>query len=152
MPPTLTLTAAMGADPAADTTVALSGNYNPPNGTVIQVGAERMYVNSGSGTNTLNVDRAQVNGGPIATHNSGDTVTIPGGFTWTLIPFSVVANQEFIFVKGWWTTDINYIKIIPVPKDPGAISVNELPDGEPYHILGDISSAHGVFQFKVPQV
>jgi hypothetical protein len=151
VPPATTLAADLGNNPETDTAVELATNYTPPNGTVIQVGAERMYVLSGSGTPNLTVNRASTGGGAIATHSAGDTVNIPGEFRWTIIPFSAVPNQEFIFVKAWWGTDINYVRISPAPTDPNG-PPNELPDGEPFHILGDISSANGTFQIKVPEV
>jgi hypothetical protein len=154
LPPTTTLAADLGANPATDTTVTLAANYTPPNGTVIQVGGasgERMYVTAGSGTTTLTVNRAWVGGSAIATHASGDPVAIPGAFSWTVIPFSAVPNQEFYFVKAWWGGDINYVIIRPAPTDPNW-PTNELLDGEPFHVLGDISSANGTYHFKVPQV
>jgi hypothetical protein len=153
LPPTNTLVGDLAADPTV-TTVTLQSNYTPPNGTVLQIGGptgERMYVTAGSGTTTLTVNRAWIGGSSIAAHSNGDTVTIPGAFPWTIIPFSAVHNQEFIFVKAWWGGDINYVMLRPAPTDPNG-PTNELLDGEPFHVLGDISSTNGAYSFKVPHI
>ena len=104
-----------------------------------------MLVTAGAGTTDLTVIRGW--GGTVAAaHTSGVGVTIPGELRWTLIPYSQVPNQTFKFQKAWWGNDISYVRIIPASDT----TPNELPDGEPYHILADASVAYGSYDLTIP--
>jgi len=127
------------------TAITLTAVYAPVNGTQIQVESERMLVTAGAGTTDLTVIRGW--GGTVAAaHTSGVGVTIPGELRWTLIPYSQVPNQTFKFQKAWWGNDISYVRIIPASDT----TPNELPDGEPYHILADASVAYGSYDLTIP--
>lgn len=141
-----------GAINTTQQNVTLTANYTAPNGTVMQVdtggSSELMYVQSGSGSTAINVIRNWPLGGTGLTHSNLAPVTIPGGMTWTIVPFSEVPNQRFAFSKI--STDINYVQIYPNGSDPSG-ATNQLPDGEAYHILADTSTAYGTYVLDVPQ-
>jgi hypothetical protein len=129
-----------GAITSSQTNVTLTSGVNAVDGTVIECGSERMYIESGGGTAALTVTRG-FGGTTAASHSTGAAVTLPGALTWTILAFATLPNQDFLFSKT--STDINYVDLIPSGTD-------ELPDGETHHILADNSASYGTYGLNIP--
>jgi hypothetical protein len=142
-----TLAAAVAA---TDASITITGAYPLPDvGVMIWVGpidptGEQMLVTGVAGGNVINVVRGR-SGTTASAWPAGAPVTFGGAIVFTLVPFSQVPNQHFIFWKE--SGDLNYVKLVPSTADSVA---NILPNGESFHILADDTSAYGTYEFTVP--
>ena len=86
-----TLAAAAGI---SDSSVTLTSGTATVSGTQIQIDSERMLIQSGGGTPTLQVLRG-FGGTTAAAHTNGATVSVPGALTYDLLQLATVPNQQF---------------------------------------------------------
>lgn len=129
-----------GAINSTQTSITLTSGTTTVNGTVLSIGTEHLYIDSGGGTANLTVTRGWA-GTTAASAANLATVNVPGLLSYNLLQVMSVPNQEFTFAKI--STDINYVKLIPFASDT-------LPSSATSVILADASSNYGTTRLTAP--
>lgn len=133
-------TLAAAVTTTGQTNFTLTSGAHAVNGTYFQIGTEICFIESGGGTGSIVVTRAQ-HGTTAATYSNGTAVSLPGSLTFTLLPINKVPNQDLQVQKD--TPDINYVVVLCGGPDA-------FRNGSTTKILADNSANAGLCDVRAP--
>ncbi len=131
-----------GAINASVTSITFTSGAAIVNGTVVEIGTERILVDGGSGATRTSCTRG-FGGTTAASHANGASVTVPGFIAISLSDIESQPNCQLIVTRHAADTSSNYVVGYTA-------TGNDLPEGGTSFILPDNSQQRGTIVLKAP--